>query len=138
MATERTRQLVLVALALVLAFVLYRMWPGTSAAPGAASNQHAASGTAAPAQRATGRASTGSTGQSGVSAPDVHLESLGAEWPKPGPTERNLFRFKPKAAPPPAPTPVRQALPPGAAPPPPPPGPPPLPPITLKVIGIME
>ena len=75
-----------------------------------------------------------------VAAPDVHLERLEAERPKPGEADRNLFRFKPKPLPPPpprpAPAPVSVAPPPVAVPSGPPP-PPPLPPITLKFIGLI-
>ncbi len=138
MATERNRQLVLVALALVLATVLYRMWPGTSAAPAPSSNRSGAAST--PAERApapAGKSARGTTGEPG-SAADVHLEALDADWPKPGDVDRNLFRFKPKAPPPPPPAPPRpvQTAPVMPAPTGPPP-PPPLAPITLKFIGII-
>jgi hypothetical protein len=74
-----------------------------------------------------------------ATAPDVHLERLEAERPKPGEANRDLFRFKPKPPPPPppAPPPVRVVAPPPPAPTGPPP-PPPVPPITLKFIGVME
>jgi len=70
----------------------------------------------------------------------VHLEALEAEHPKPGPADRNLFRFKPKAPPPPPPSaprpvdavPVAPAIPSG------PPPPPPAPPITVKLIGVLD
>jgi hypothetical protein len=140
MATERNRQLALVALVVALAIVLYRMWPGTSAAPAPASNQKGGRA-AAPASRpsaAAAQAARGAAAQGGVTAPDVHLEALDDEWPKPGAAERNLFRFKPKAPPPPAPPRSTQPavpvnpVPQGPAP------PPPLPPIALKFIGIIE
>jgi hypothetical protein len=139
MATERKRQLVLIVLVAILGVVLYRLWPGTSAAPAAASNQNRGAA-AAPAARASGPAAPaarGATAASGITAPDVHLEALNNEWPKPGEADRNLFRFKPKAPPPPPPAPPRPAQP--AVPVNPvPQGPPPLPPIALKFIGIIE
>jgi hypothetical protein len=72
-----------------------------------------------------------------VTAPDVHLEALEAERPRPGDAQRNPFRFKPKAAPPSvAPPPVPRATvepPPQVV-----SGPPPPPPITLKFIGFVK
>jgi hypothetical protein len=143
MATERNRQLVLVALVVVLGVVIYRMWPaGTSAAPAPASNRRGATAAAPASTPATpaGQPSRGATGVTGVASPDVHLESLEAEWPKPGGVERNLFRFRPKAPPPPPPAPPRPTQPVMPAQPvtPVPQGPPPLPPIALKFIGIIE
>jgi hypothetical protein len=140
MATERKRQLVLIALVVVLGIVLYRMWPDTSAAPAPSSNRNgAAAASRSPAS--TGPIAKGTTGQPGGStAPDVHLEALNGEWPKPGDADRNLFRFKPKAPPPPPPAPRQsaQATAPVAPVPQGPPQPPPLPPITLKFIGIID
>ena len=87
MATERSRQIVLGALVVVLIFVIVRMWPGTSAAPAPASNQPAStSATTQPPAAATAPA-----------PPAVRLDVLNGERPKPEATERNLFRFKPKA-----------------------------------------
>jgi hypothetical protein len=67
----------------------------------------------------------------------VHLEALEAEKPQPGGVDRDLFRFKPKAAPPP-PAPVSR----GPARPPValsgPPQPPPVPPIALKFFGVIQ
>ena len=129
MATERRQQVLLGLLAIVLvALAIYQLWPATSAAPSASSNRQAV------ATRGTGRAEQ-ATAQG---TPDVHLEALEAEKPKPSGTDRNLFRYKPKA-PPPAPTAPRAPDPVVTAPPvptgPPPPAPPP--PIPLKFIGIM-
>jgi hypothetical protein len=127
MATERTRQLVLGALVLGLVVVIVKVWPGTSAAPGPASNRAAGPSGAKSAQaNATPPAPAA-----------VHLDALNGERPKPERAERNLFRFKEKAPPAPPPPvqraeptePVIQA------------GPPPAPtiaPITLKFIGIVE
>jgi hypothetical protein len=67
-----------------------------------------------------------------ATAPDVHLERLNGEHPKPQGTERNLFRVKPKAPPP---APPRPTQPPPVTGPTVAPGPPPVAPITLKFIG---
>lgn len=127
MGPERRRQLLLGAVAVVLLVVGYRAWTATSVAPAPTSNGRTAEG--APARAG------GAAGQGGGTAPDVHLQALDADRPKPGGVDRNLFRFKPKA---PRPTPQ--------APPPPvtnrepagPPPPPPVPPIPLKFIGTLE
>ena len=85
MASERRNQLVLAALAIVLAFFVYRLWPGTAAARQPASN---------------GRGAARSTAaRPAVTAPDVHLEALQAERPKPEEAGRDLFRFKSKPTP---------------------------------------
>jgi hypothetical protein len=69
-----------------------------------------------------------------MTSPDVRLEALQAERPKPRDASRNLFRFKPP--PPPAPerkpAPPVYTLPPQLGPPP----PPPIPPIALKLTGV--
>src|SRR5262245_35698686 len=99
METERRRQILLGALAIVLALAAYQAWPRTSAAPPAASNQRrpapaAAAGTSGTnVARGTGAVaaqsgSSGSSGSSGPSAPDVHLEALSADHPKPGAADR--------------------------------------------------
>jgi hypothetical protein len=71
-----------------------------------------------------------------MTAPDVHLNALDGDRPKPVDTQRNLFRFKPKAAPVAAartaPVVVAPLAPPAPA------GPPPLPPIPLKFIGTVQ
>ena len=68
---------------------------------------------------------------------DVHLESLAAERPAEGATERNPFRFRPAAPPPSAasarPKPNPEPEVPAGPPPPPPP-----PPITVKFIGVID
>ena len=69
-----------------------------------------------------------------MTAPDVHLQALQAPRPQPQP-ERNLFRFKPKAAPP---APRVVAPPPAVAAPSGPPAPPSLAPIGLRFIGLVE
>jgi len=120
MQPERRRQLVLAVLVAVLGVLLYRAWPQTAAPVPGASNPRSA---AKPGQTAE------------VAAPDVHLEALEAERPKPSGPTRNLFRFGRTERP-------RES---GAAPPPPPPPPPTKtvpttggpPPIPLKFVGTM-
>ena len=130
MATERTRQLLLGALVLVLAVIAYRIWPRTSVAAVPASNERAAAARPARASGSTAP-STGAV----VAAPEVHLNALDDERPKPIDAERDLFRFKSRAAPPAprvAERPVVVLAPTG------PPPVPPLPPIALKFIGIVQ
>ena len=129
MAIERRQQWLLGALLAVFAVVAYRAWMATSATPAQTSNQP---GVAAGAAGRYGQAS-----QQRPDAPDVHLEALESNRPKPGGSDRNLFRFKPKAAPPPPPQ-VQRPLPPVNPVPPGPPPPPPVPPIPLKFIGTLE
>jgi hypothetical protein len=116
---RKRSQIVLGLLALVLALAAYRAWEQTSPA-------------AAPASNERGRTQRTPQGAAPTAAPDVHLDLLEAEHPKPE-TERNLFRLKPKAPPPAPPRPPITTVPSG--PPAPPPGPPPPPPITLKFLG---
>ena len=129
MGTERGRQLLLGAVAVVLLVVVYRAWTATSVAPAPTSNVRGEAVSAPP--RAGGPAAQGGP------ALDVHLPALGADRPKPGGADRNLFRFKPKAPPPlpqvqRPPPPVINPAPTG------PPPPPPVPPIALKFIGTLE
>lgn len=123
METERRNQLVLGALLVFLAFVMYRAWTSTQA-PSLAPSSNSAQAGGGPGGRTPAIAP----------APDVHLPALEDERPKPGPVSRDLFRFKPKAAPSTAPreTPLARPAPTG------PPPPPPLAPIPLKFIGIVE
>jgi hypothetical protein len=119
----KRRQLVLLGvLVVVLAGAIYMRWPravpASSSAAGAAAQRVARSAT------------------SGTEAPDVHLDALREERPKPGSSTRNLFRFRP-LAPPPGMQP-RRAAPSAPAPPPGPPPPPPIPPIPLRFIGLLE
>jgi hypothetical protein len=127
MAADRKRQILLGGLAIALALAIYGAWASPSVAPLPASN-----GTVtASANRQAPPAA--------VTAPDVHLEKLDEDRPKPGEADRNLFRFKPKPPPPPPPpvqAPVRAVPPPPTTPSGPPP-PPPLPPIALKFIGLI-
>lgn len=129
MEAERRRQLLLAVTAIVLAFAVYAALPKTSAEPAPASNE----GGPTPAVGASAKNSP-----AGPGSPDVHLEALQADHPKPGPVDRNLFRFKPKAPPPSPVAPVHSQQPSQPAMPAQPPGPPPAPPITLKFIGLVE
>lgn len=66
----------------------------------------------------------------------VRLEALEASRPEAGSTDRNPFRFQPKAPPPPPPSALKPA--PGNPEPEGPPPPPPIPPIPLKYMGSVE
>jgi hypothetical protein len=118
------RQRWLLGLLAVLAVIaaVYWLWPGPAASVPAPSNT-----------RAAGRG--GAATPAAATAPDVHLDALGAERPRPGNTERNPFRFRPKAPPPAPPVATRPTPPPiDAAATPPTPS---VPPITLKYIGVI-
>jgi hypothetical protein len=119
---------VLAALAVILALVIVRMWPGTSTAPAPTSNRAETPRGPRPARGAS----------AAPASPVVHLDALQSERPKPEPVERNLFRFKQKAPPPLPPMATRPEPPPPPVVPTGPPPPPPLAPITLKFIGIVE
>src|SRR5258706_16409901 len=117
MESKRRQQIALAgAAAVVAAGALYMFWPRTTGTARATSNVRAAAGAKAKATQP-------------ITAPDGHLDALSAPRPKPDDLNRNLFRFKPKPAPPPA-VGSRPAVPP--APPPPPSGPPPPPDFPLK------
>jgi len=133
MEPKRRRELLLLALVVLLgagAYVAVEGWrfpmAGTSAGQPAASNQPGAQGRTARNER---------PGTAVAEAPDVHLEALDAERPKPEASGRDLFRFKPKP-PPQHPTTPQPARPVDVAPA--PTGPPPPPPIALKFIGIID
>lgn len=132
MEAESRRQILLAALVVLLAAAIYWAWPGTGAPPAqppSATARVPASG-AAPGTTASGRPSAAGE------APQVRLTALSAERPKPGDTERNLFRFKTTSRPVTSPAPVLAGPRPSTAVgPPAPTGPPP---ITLKFIGIVE
>src|SRR3954467_5493341 len=78
MATER-RQKVLLGLLVVVVLVgaIYWLWPAPSATPSSSSNRQAV------ATRGTGRAEQAASAQGTPGTPDVHLEALEAEKPKP-------------------------------------------------------
>jgi hypothetical protein len=121
---KQRRDLAVLAVALgVLAVTLYfTVLPRTAAVTRRASNEKG------------GRPSR-TAGAPVTTSPDVRLEALTAERPKPRNASRNLFRFKPP--PPPPPPPVRK--PPPVVTPPialGPPAPSPLPPIALKLTGV--
>jgi hypothetical protein len=128
MATEGRRRLVLGALLVLLAVALYRVWTGpagtTSGAPALPSNTRAR------------EAVPGAGAEPPDAAPDVRLQALDGERPRPGDSERNLFRFGQQPLPPSTnpirPTVARPAVPSEPA------GPPPLAPIPLRFIGIVE
>src|SRR5262245_46567932 len=123
MQPERRRQIVLAVLVVVLAFALYRVWPRTAAPATATSN---------PRNAARGGQSTD------VPVPDVKLEALEAERPKPEGPNRNLFRFgrAPAAEKGPPPKQVLVAPPEPSGPT--PPRAPTIPPIPLKFVGTMK
>ena len=131
MATERQKQIWLGALLVVLAVVLYRAFTAANVVP--IPSAGGAGAAASPPSAASRRAPQSARGAN--EAPDVHLDALEADRPKPVASERDLFRFKPKAPPP-----VPKAAPVIVAPPAPtgPPPPPPVPPIPYKFIGLAE
>ncbi|MCC7417199.1 MAG: hypothetical protein IT176_08650 [Acidobacteria bacterium] len=124
MASDWRRPLLFGAVAFGLLLAAYRLWPRTSAGAAPSSNQ---AGTARNARSDAERAP--------LAGPDVRLETLAGERTAPGAGGRDLFRFKPRAAPPPSeparPAPMRPepAGPPAAA---------PVQPIALKFIGIID
>src|SRR5260221_8658424 len=129
MLSEAQRRWSLAALALALGTVIYRELPTTSAPATPPSNRGEAA-TSAP------RSAQSPVAQGGPAAPDVHIAALTGDRAKPVRQERDLFRFKPKAAPP-APLPPPRAVPvtpvqTGPS------GPAPPPPITLKFIGMLD
>jgi hypothetical protein len=130
MAPETRRQIVLAGLAVVLAVVIYQAWSSTSAAPEPSSNGAVAD---------AGRGAAGSSRRpAGPVAPDVHLNALSLQRPKPVGGDRNLFRFnsprpRPSTGPSPASTgPLLPVAPPGPVVPAGPPA------ITLKFVGLVE
>ena len=125
MAPEQRRQALLAVLAVVLAGVAIWLWNGTS--PTTAESQTASN------VRNPARAKQAAPA---LAAPVVRLETLDSPKPEPGSKDRNPFRFKPKAAPPPPPVPIAPPRP--VAPPTPPTTANNVPPITLKFIGIIE
>ena len=125
MAVDRRQLLLGGLLVTLLAVAAWQFWPSE---PAAAS---------APTQ-ATARNRQGP--QAGAPKPvdPVKLGTLTGSRSDPGEASRNPFRFQPRAAPPP---PRPEPSPPGQVPSftaPVPAGPPPLPPIGLKLIGVLE
>lgn len=128
MPPERRRLGILVSiLALVSLFAVARYWP---------SSDDAAS---VPGRAPVVRGGAGAAPPAAVSAPDVRLHALDAEPPMPDEdTQRDLFRFQTRRAPPPASGAPRPS---GAAPGVDRPAPPPvpsLPPIAMRYIGLVE
>ena len=121
MPPERRRLIVLLGVLVVtlVGAVAYDFWPASESAG---------------APRAAARAGAQASSAPTLTAPDVHLQALrSGTRPPETPLARDLFRFKPKAAPPrvtqaPRPEPV-------ATPPPAPSGPPPIP---MRFIGLVE
>ena len=124
MLPERRRQVLLASLGIVLlAVVAYQFWPRAAVPGQATSNQR--------------NAASRTRNEAPITAPDVHLEALNAERPKPEDGNRNLFRFKPRpapTAPPSSPSNARPGPPVPSGPPP----PPSLPPIPFKFSAILE
>ena len=126
MSGDRRKLVMGAGLVGALVLVIWMMWPATPA-PSAS-----VPGTPRAAQP---------TGKPGAVAPvaPVKLDALTAARQQPSDTERNPFRYQPKAAPPPprpatTPTPTVTETPRPAT----PSGPPGLPPIPLKFIGVLE
>ena len=86
----------------------------------------------------SGAQRTATTGVKETPVADVRLELLKATPSELGPTTRNPFQFRPKAAPPSKAQTSAVRAPVIIAPPPVPQGPPPPPPIALKYIGVLE
>ena len=109
----------------VIALAIWSMWPSTPAP--SATTPVTPRG---PQQQAT----------AAPAVPPVKLDRLSSERQQPSNTTRNPFRYQPKAAPPPPPTPKVAPPVPGTIEPakPGPVAPPPPPPIPLKFIGILE
>jgi hypothetical protein len=125
--SKRPRPILLVLLGVLVAAVLFMQLGGGSTGPGApASNPPRAQQQTAAGERAVD-----------PSKLDVHLEALSEQRPEPGESERNPFRFQPKA-PPPAPAPPPTAIKPPVEVPTGPPPPPPPPPITVKFLGTLD
>jgi hypothetical protein len=131
MEPKRRRELLLLALVVLLgagAYVAVEGWPFSAA--GTSSDQSLTSNRQGPQGRTARNEQTAGAAE----APDVHLEALEAERPKPESAGRDVFRFNSRPAPrpvaPQSSRPVEVA--------PKPTGPPPPPPITLKFIGIID
>ena len=122
-APRRPNPWLLVVLGLAAAaFFATRTWSGSTVMPAATSN------VARPQKKDDARVDPKEL--------KVRLEALEAARPEEGGSDRNPFRFQPKAPPPPPPSafkpPAVEAVPEG------PPAPPPIPPIPLKYMGSVE
>ena len=125
MAVDRRQLLLGGVLVILIAVAAWQFWPSEPAAasapvPAAARNRQ------------------GTPGGAPKPVDPVKLGTLTGSRSDPGEASRNPFRFQPRAAPPP---PRPELRPPGQVPltaPPAPAGPPPLPPIALKLIGVVE
>jgi hypothetical protein len=127
MSRERRRLILGAAIVAVLGFAAWTFWPSTPP-----------SGGPAPAQSRVRGGRPGQDGASGGPVGAVKLEALRGGREEPGGEARNPFRFQPKA-PPPQPrdsTPVMTET--SRPTPSLPPGPPPVPPMALKLIGVLE
>jgi hypothetical protein len=122
MAPDRRRLAVLLGVLVIAGVVaIVRYWPESAAA-------RSAQASGGPGRRGTAAAR--------IAAPDVHLRALTEQKPQPDTgVERDLFRFKPKAAPRREIMPMPAAV---SAPPPGPPAAPSIPPIALRFIGLVE
>jgi hypothetical protein len=128
MAPERRTQLLLAALVVVLLVVVATMYRGGSVSPTAVGRGPASN---------VRRQGTAPAVAGAVTAPDVHLDALNSEHPEPDASNRNLFRFQPKAPPPrPVAPPSQPVQPPPARPS--APQQPSNPPISLKFVGFIE
>jgi hypothetical protein len=124
MEPKRRRESVLVGIVAALLIAIYAAfgnWPRPASMQFASSNQQAPGPQDKPRRTARAEA-TGSAGAPQAEAPQVHLDALGEDRPRPEPAGRDLFRFREKPPPPP----------------PPPPAPPPVPPIALRFIGVVD
>jgi hypothetical protein len=127
-APSRTRPILLILLGVAVAAFLL-MWLGGSTG----SNPRTSNPPVAQRQDQT----AAGEGPIDPKTLDVHLEALVEKRPGPGETERNPFRFQPKA-PPPAPAQRPSTLKPPVEVPTGPPPPPPPPPITVKFLGTID
>ena len=128
MTKSQRQAYLLVALVAVLGVLLYVRFGGGGESSAVAPQAGTAAAPSNQAARGTGRGDLPVTG--------LHLDTLKHDQATLGASERNPFRFQPKA-PPPAPRVVRTEPPPQVFVPPPPAGPPPPPPIPLRYVGFL-
>ena len=128
MSPERRKQVLLGILVVALAGAVYQAMLPPAPVPG---------GGPPPRRSSTSTSAGRQPAQPEAESLDVRLESLTAQWPEPGVESRNLFQFgrarrvggPEQVAPPPPPPPPPMVT--G------PPPPPPVPPIPLKLIGVV-